>query len=103
MEISRTIRRDFLTYASGYVLALVLTCGAFAIVYFHLLPRVPGFAVILGLAFLQIIVHMRCFLHINLGRSARSDLQLILFSAIIISLMVSGTLVVLFNLRVRMM
>ena len=42
-------------------------------------------------------------LHIRLRKSARDDLQLILFSALIMILMVSGTLVILFNLRARMM
>jgi cytochrome o ubiquinol oxidase operon protein cyoD len=38
-----------------------------------------------------------------LKRSARADLQLILFSAVIILLMVGGTLVILGNLMARMM
>jgi cytochrome o ubiquinol oxidase operon protein cyoD len=56
---------------------------------------------VLGLA--QMLVHFRCFLHIDLKRSARADLQLILFSILIIGLMVGGTLVILFNLQQRMM
>ena len=65
----------------------------------------PGtiFAIILVLGLVQIIVHMRCFLHLSLQRSARADLMLVLFSSLIIALMVGGTLVVLFNLRARMM
>ena len=52
------------------------------------------------------LVHFRFFLHIDLRKSARHDLQLILFSTLIIALMVSGTLFILFilfNLRSRMM
>jgi GH15 family glucan-1,4-alpha-glucosidase len=49
------------------------------------------------------IVHFRFFLHISLRKSARDDLQLMLFSALIVILMVSGTLIILFNLRARMM
>jgi cytochrome o ubiquinol oxidase operon protein cyoD len=48
-------------------------------------------------------VHFRFFLHIDLRRSARDDLQLILFATLLTALMVSGTLVILFNLRLRMM
>jgi cytochrome o ubiquinol oxidase operon protein cyoD len=48
------------------------------------------------------VVQFRCFLHIGLKRSSRHDLQLILFTALIIALMASGTLVILFNLRGRM-
>ena len=57
----------------------------------------------LALALVQMVVHFRFFLHISLAKSARDDLQLILFSTLIMVLMVSGTLVVLFNLRHRMM
>ena len=56
-------------------------------------------AIVLGLALVQMVVHFRFFLHISLRESARDDLQLILFSTLIVILMVSGTLVILFNLR----
>ncbi len=58
---------------------------------------------VFGLALVQAVVHFRCFLHIDLSARPRDDLQLILFSTLIIALMVGGTLVVLFNLRMRMM
>jgi cytochrome o ubiquinol oxidase operon protein cyoD len=102
MAALRVLRGDFITYATGYLLALGLTGIAFAVVYYHLAAH-DGFALILGLGLVQIIVHMRCFLHMSLQRSARSDLTLVLFSTLIIGLMVGGTLVVLFNLRMRMM
>jgi cytochrome o ubiquinol oxidase operon protein cyoD len=103
MDISRELRRDLATYATGYGLALLLTGCAFAIVYFHLLSKPGEFAAVLALAFIQVLVHMRCFLHIDFRRSARADLQLILFSTVIICLMVGGTLVILLNLQARMM
>ena len=55
---------------SANVLALGLAFAAFAIVYYHLGSPSTGFAVILALAFVQIIAHMRCFLHMGV-RSAR--------------------------------
>ncbi len=103
MTAWRALRGDFVTYATGYLLAMALTGIAFALVYVHLAGPRMAFIVILVLGFVQIIVHMRCFLHISLQRSARSDLILVLFSTLIIAVMVSGTLVVLFNLRMRMM
>lgn len=60
-------------------------------------------AIVFGLALVQMVVHFRFFLHVSLRKSAREDLQLILFSTLIVILMVSGTLVILFNLRERMM
>jgi cytochrome o ubiquinol oxidase operon protein cyoD len=103
MTFSPELRRDFATYAIGYGLALLLTGCAFAAAFFNLFSKTGQFAAVLVLAFIQILVHMRCFLHISLKRSARADLQLILFSTVIICLMVGGTLVILFNLQARMM
>ena len=103
MTTSRALGGDFITYGIGYIRALGLTGAAFALVYFRLAPPATGFAIVLALGLVQIIVHMRCFLHMSLQRSARSDLTLVLFSTLIIALMVGGTLVILFNLRMRMM
>ena len=96
-------RRDLRSYAIGYALALALTGAAFALV------RWPGFAsgttlaMVFALALAQAIVHFRYFLHVTLEKSSRDDLQLILLSILIVTLMVSGTLVLLLNLRHRMM
>lgn len=103
MTPPKALRGDFITYAVGYMLALALTAAAFAVVHYHPAAPATGFAIIMGLGLVQIIVHMRCFLHMSLQRSARSDLTLVLFSTLIIALMVGGTLVILFNLRLRMM
>jgi cytochrome o ubiquinol oxidase operon protein cyoD len=94
------LRRELARYAIGLVLALMLTGAAFGIVASHT-PHALAYVFALGL--IQIVVHFRCFLHIDLQKSAREDLQLILFSTLIIALMVSGTLVILLNLRHRMM
>lgn len=96
-------RADLTTYVLGYFLALVLTGLAFALVHWRWTTAKTTFGIVLGLALVQALVHFRCFLHIDLTRSSRDDRQLILFSTLIILLMVGGTLVVLFNLRMRMM
>ncbi|OWK29424.1 cytochrome o ubiquinol oxidase subunit IV [Sphingomonas dokdonensis] len=96
-------RRETLTYLVGYALALVLTLGAFAAVKWPIAAAGTTLAIILALALVQVIVQFRCFLHISLSRSSRHDLLLVLFASLIVTLMVSGTLVILFNLRDRMM
>lgn len=96
-------RRETLTYLIGYVLALVLTLAAFAAVTRPVATAGTTLAIIMGLALVQMIVQFRCFLHISLARSSRHDLLLVLFASLIVALMVSGTLVILFNLRARMM
>ena len=80
-----------------------MTFTAFGLVYLRLLDVGQTLYTVLGLGLAQMVVHFRCFLHIDLTRSARADLQLILFSTLIVALMVGGTLVVLFNLQNRMM
>jgi cytochrome o ubiquinol oxidase operon protein cyoD len=95
--------RERMTYVVGYALALLLTIAAFGLVWLRWLGGTPAFYTVLGLGLVQMIVHFRCFLHIDLKRSARADLQLILFSSLIVALMVGGTLVILLNLRTRMM
>lgn len=96
-------RREMLTYAIGYGLALALTCLAFALVYWRWAEPPVALGIVFGLGLIQVLVHFRCFLHIDFKDQARDDLLLILFSTLIVSLMVGGTLVVLFNLRARMM
>ncbi len=81
----------------------MLTFAAFGLVYLRLLSGQEAFYTVLGLGFVQMLVHFRCFLQIDLQRSARADLTLLLFSSLIVALMVGGTLVVLFNLYFRMM
>jgi cytochrome o ubiquinol oxidase subunit IV len=103
MKLSPSLRSDFMAFGIGYLGAVCLTGLAFACVFYRLLPPPETFALVMVLAFIQIIVHFRCFLHISFKRSARADLQLILFSAVIILLMLGGTLVILGNLRMRMM
>lgn len=98
-----TVWQDVRIYALGYGLAILLTGISFAIVFFHLLVPHTAFILILVLALIQVVVHLRCFLHISFRKSAREDLHLILFSAIVIVLMVGGTFIVLFNLDSRMM
>jgi cytochrome o ubiquinol oxidase operon protein cyoD len=90
-------------YVIGYAMALALTAAAFAAVRWQVATARVTFAVVLALALVQLVVHFRFFLHVSLRRSSRDNFWLVLFSGLIIALMVSGTLVVIFNLRQRMM
>lgn len=99
----REKRREIRTYAIGYALALALTGAAFAFVHWPTFAARTTLALVFGLALVQMIVHLRCFLHVSLNRSSRDDLLLILFSTLIILLMVAGTIVLIANLHGRMM
>jgi cytochrome o ubiquinol oxidase subunit IV len=96
-------RDETRTYLIGFALALLLTAGAFAVVRWQSLTSANTLRSVLALGLAQMIVHLRCFLHVSFKKSVRTDLLLIAFSTIIIVLMVSGTLVLLYNLHLRMM
>ena len=102
-EPNQDERTDVRTYLIGYLCALALTGAAFAAVRWPSFGSAVTLAIVLALALVQMVVHFRFFLHITLAKSARDDLRLILFSTLIVVLMVSGTLVILMNLRERMM
>lgn len=94
-------RREFLSYVWGVVLALVLTVVPFLLVERQSMPRRWLLVAIGALALVQAIVHFRFFLHIGFHRK-REDLHLILFSALLLFIMVAGTIWIMANLAGRM-
>lgn len=103
METEMSLGRELRNYAIGMVMALILTGTAFALTMWNNWPVRTRFIAISTCAILQLLVHFRYFLHIDLKKSHRDDLQLILFSGFIIALMVGGMLWVVFNENMRMM
>lgn len=95
-------RRDFRSYVWGVGLALVLTVIAFALTQWGVIARVPLLIVIGILALSQMIVHFRFFLHITFSQK-REDLQLILFTTLLLSIMVGGSIWIMGSLEMRMM
>jgi cytochrome o ubiquinol oxidase subunit IV len=96
-------RQELRSYIIGFVLALLLTALAFGLAAFKLLTG-PTLMMAIGiLALVQVAVHFRFFLHIDLSQQKREDLQLILFSSLLILIMVAGSLWIQANLDSRMM
>ncbi|RIY02601.1 cytochrome o ubiquinol oxidase subunit IV [Aureimonas flava] len=96
-------RRELRSYVVGFAAAVALTAVPFAVVASGAASAGTAYAVIAIAALAQVVVHFRFFLHIGLGRSTRDDLQLILFTALIVALMAGGTIWILENLHARMM
>ena len=94
-------RREFRSYVWGAGMALLLTLVPFALVHWAGLPRLPMLIVIGIFALVQILIHFRCFLHISFAHK-REDLQLILFSALLLTIMVAGTIWIMASLALRM-
>ncbi|MBB3951506.1 cytochrome o ubiquinol oxidase subunit IV [Aureimonas jatrophae] len=95
-------RRELRSYIVGFAMAVGLTAIAFLVVVAGMASP-TAYAVIGVAALAQVVVHFRFFLHISWQRSTRDDLQLILFTTLIITLMAGGTIWILANLHHRMM
>lgn len=94
------MRHELAAYISGVVLALILTLVPFAVVHWRVMPRPSVYYLLGALALVQMVVHFRFFLHIDL-RQRREDLQLILFSTVLLIIIVGGTIWIMVNLATR--
>ncbi len=90
------------SYLIGLALALALTAIPFALVAAHALPRTAMLAVIAVAALVQVVVHLRFFLHLGLRRSAPETLATVAFAVVLILIMFGGTLWIMFDLNRRM-
>ena len=100
-DLRRQEREDFRSYVWGVGLALLLTVVPFALVHWAAIPRLPLLIVIGAFALVQMLVHFRFFLHLGFTRN-REDLQLIVFSAVLLTIMVGGTIWIMASLAMRM-
>ncbi|MGH8226296.1 MAG: cytochrome o ubiquinol oxidase subunit IV [Steroidobacteraceae bacterium] len=94
-------RGEFLSYVWGAALALLLTLAAFGMVHWGGAPRTTVLYTIGALGLVQMIVHFRLFLHIGI-KQQREDLHLILFSALLLAIMIGGTVWIMTSLAYRM-
>lgn len=101
-ERARDHARELRSYLIGFGSALVLSAVPFAAVGWGALSATTTLWLIAAFGLVQIVVHFRFFLHIDLGRQKREDLWLILFSVLLFILMAGGTIWILFNLHLRM-
>lgn len=92
------------TYAVGFIFSVGLTAFAFALVGMGGgLSRGVVLVGILAAAIAQILVQLRCFLHLGTGPSARWNVTSLVFTLLIMLLFVGGTLWIMTNLNSRMM
>ncbi len=90
------------SYAAGFVVSLLLTVGAFAALFSDL-PTAWKVALICVAALLQIVTHLRNFLHLSFsGGQSEEDLLLVLFSVTLLAIMAGGTWYIMSDLSGRM-
>jgi len=105
MEVSSGIpvERTTRPYIIGIIAALILTAIPFGLVFTGALPRETTLVIIAAFAVVQILVHLRFFLHIGIDATPRENLVALAFAGVIIFLMVGGSLWIMFDLYHRMM
>ena len=95
---------SFKDYLIGFALAAVLTAIPFWIVIYDVFrnPKV-GAVVILIFAFVQIVVHMVYFLHMNTKSEGGWTVLALIFTSVLVVITLSGSLWVMEHLDYNMM
>lgn len=91
-------------YLNGFVLSVVLTAIPFALVMTKTFSDSRIAAVVLLLfAAVQVVVHMVCFLHMNTTSEGGWNLLALVFTAVLVIIVLSGSLWVMHHLNSNMM
>ena len=91
-------------YLTGFVLSLVLTAIPFALVMGKGLHNTTALAVVLlAFAAVQIVVHMIYFLHMNAKSEGGWNLLALVFTAVLVIIVLSGSMWVMQHMNRNMM
>ena len=95
---------SYKSYLTGFVLAVVLTAIPFWLVMSNAFAssRAAGI-VLLGLAAVQVVVHMVYFLHLNSKSESGWTMISTLFTIMIVVIMMAGSLWVMYHMNHNMM
>ena len=91
------------SYVTGFVLAILLTLVPFVLVMSGALAPDTTLVVVFAAAVVQILVHLRYFLHLDGSSEQRWNLTALVFTVIVIGLLVGGSIWIMYNLRGRTM
>jgi cytochrome o ubiquinol oxidase operon protein cyoD len=89
-------------YMIGFVLAVLLTAIPFGLVATRALGPSSTMWIIAIAAVLQILVHLRYFLHLSLTNTPKETLLAVAFASVLIFIMVGGSLWIMIDLHARM-
>ena len=89
------------SYTIGFLLAIALTLVPFGLVMSHASLGTPLIIAVFALA--QIGVHVVYFLHVDRSEAQRWNLAALVFTAIVVCIILGGSLWIMHNLYVNMM
>lgn len=91
-------------YLIGFLLSVVLTAVPFWLVMTGVLQNAQTTAiVIVAFAVVQILVHTICFLHVNTRAEGGWTLMAYVFTAVIVLIVIAGSLWIMYHLNTNMM
>ena len=96
----RATRRGYLV---GFLLSAVLTAAPFWLAMTGVLPAQPTAVIVILLALVQIVVHTIFFLHVNTKAEGGWTLLALVFTAIMVVIVVLGSLWIMYHLHGNMM
>lgn len=91
------------SYVVGMLLSLVLTLASFGVVMTHAVPRSMGLTAVVVLCVAQLVVQLRYFLHPGSSEDQRANTGIFVCTALLIVILVAGSLWVIHNANVNMM
>ena len=91
------------SYLIGFGLSVLLTAVPFALIMTGALPAATAVPVCVGIAVVQIIVHLIYFLHMNFASSRSWNMVAFIFTLIVVAIVVGGSLWIMGHLDGNMM
>lgn len=91
------------TYVIGFLLSVMLTAIPFWLVMSGALGTTATTILITAAAIVQIFVHTVCFLHVNTRSEGGWTLMAYIFTAVIVLIVIAGSLWIMFHLNTNMM
>jgi cytochrome o ubiquinol oxidase operon protein cyoD len=95
-------RGSFKSYATGFILSIILTVVPFALVMSGRLSGTAVLSAIFAAAVVQIMVHLHYFLHLDASSAMRWNVLALLLTLLIMTLFVWGTLWIMGHLNYRL-
>jgi cytochrome o ubiquinol oxidase subunit IV len=91
------------TYVIGFLLSAVLTAIPFWMVMAGGFDKQVTIFVAVALAVVQILVHTFCFLHVNARAEGGWQLMAYAFTAVLVLIVIAGSLWIMYHLHTNMM
>jgi cytochrome o ubiquinol oxidase operon protein cyoD len=91
-------------YLIGFGFSAILTAAPFWLVMTGALANAQAAAaIVIALAFVQIIVHTVFFLHVNTRAEGGWTLMALIFTVVMVAIVISGSLWIMYHLNANMM